>query len=360
MDSYNRRVWLGQAGALLAGIGGCTSKPRPSASTDTARHTGSAHRPTTAAPQLSAAPAVATVDPAWQAALINDRNFAQPVLFTWTTAAQIAELRRTKRLLVHRRSKSGQLSRFDTELETRTTDAMAGLLRTGPLSLRRFAWSQAWATLRGWPGETYGSHLIRVRLKPDALVARFEAGSDQPWRISTLTGRPVQVEEVQADPSRLAAIYHVAKRSESTDGVSTFREYVLCSESQIAEWSYGTLAIKQRLEREEALVRSLASHAPPDALRLSTPPPVWSSTPPKLPRDYYHGAIAFLNDNYRFTQASLKATADEVAAIVSGAPLVIEPKVAFAAQARPAPTVKPRPKKPPKSWKKKRCWGTFC
>ncbi len=359
MDRYNRRVWLGQAGALVAGVGGCTSKPRPSASTGTARETSPARRPPPSAQPPPSASAVAAVDPSWQSALVNDGNFAQPVLFTWTTADQIAELRRTKRLLVHRRSKSGELSRFDTALEARTTDPMARLLRAGPLSLRRFAWSQAWATLRGWPGENYGAHLIRVRLKPEALVARFEPASDQPWSVSTLTGRPVPLDEVQAKPSRLAAIYHVVKVGATTEGSSVYREYVLCSESQIAEWSYGTLAIKQQLEREEALVRSFVPYAPPDASSPSRAPQVWSAAPPKVPRDYYDGAVAFINENYRFTKAVLKATADEVAAVVSGAPLVVEPTVAFAAQARPVPTVKPRPMEP-KKWRKKRCWGTFC
>jgi hypothetical protein len=71
--------------------------------------------------------------------------------------------------------------------------------------------------------------------------------------------------------AKIAAVLHIkwkvtAQRYEATRGGDVFkpirsgyREYVLCNESMIAEWSMGTPEIVDELRRERDLIRSLSS-----------------------------------------------------------------------------------------------------
>jgi hypothetical protein len=195
---------------------------------------------------------------------VSDASFARGELYSWTTDDSVKELRRTHTLITKTQSTIYGPAMFDRLLDI-STETMSLVLRQPSLAKRRFAWSSPWATIMGFPGETYGNRLVRIKLKPDAIIGRFDASAPTPWRFATLDGKEIAEEDVKKEIHRLAAVYHVHKANVKPSGPffggSSLREYVLCNESMIEEWSVGTEQTQARLERDYALVSGLAQAA---------------------------------------------------------------------------------------------------
>jgi len=194
---------------------------------------------------------------------VSDDKPVQRVLYTWTTEAQIEELTKTKVLLS--RSESAKLgpAAFDRELAARpATDAVAKLLRNPGFAKKRFAWSAPWATAFGLTGEPYGDRLVRIELTDDAIVGRFAATSGA-WTFFDLQGNAVDEKVVLAHPERLAAVLHTS--DDAGSGRPAYREYVVCNESRILEWSVATEAITKLLDDAADQIELLAKSPPVDA-----------------------------------------------------------------------------------------------
>src|SRR6185369_1320083 len=101
----------------------------------------------------------------------------------------------------------------------------------------RFAWTNAWATVLGWPGEKYGDQLLRVTLRPNAWLAFHQARTKQ-WRFFDASGRPVTQAAVLKAPERLAGVYFIQDLYDVMGSMGTFavgvgtpyREVVLVNE----------------------------------------------------------------------------------------------------------------------------------
>ncbi|MEZ4315669.1 MAG: hypothetical protein R3F14_47240 [Polyangiaceae bacterium] len=308
--------------------------------------------------------------------LTNDDHLRR-VLYTWTTKEQIDELRGTKVLLSRTESPTRGRSYFDVMMDVRWNagDKFAGLLRAPAFQKARFAWHAPFATLLGWPGESYGTELLQVTLKPEALIAMYRTSS-QKWEIQDLAGKTVTEAEAIRRPERIAAVFfvHDAVSIPSTTspspsgrsrGYEAYREYVLCNESMIESWSFGTEAIAKELATEadalDAAAAHFERHRPPeqrtDRWNAHVAMLVWPSLVPlEAPKELYEAALAFPNPSYEINPASLRTLAKTLREMKpSGLGLSHTPNMKFPG-AHPVPVPPPPP--PPPAWKKK--WrGTF-
>lgn len=258
-------------------------------------------------------------------AAVHHDDFARRVLYTWTTAAQVDALRRSRRLLVAD-GDVGERSPYLRALD-RLVDAhpLAAILRDHPgHRRRRYAWVSPFATVLGLGERRYGDALVRIDLAEDALVVGFRPHAAQPFVLEDMSGEPVDLAVALADPGRIGAVYHVR---DGPDDPIAFREYVVCNESQVAAWSVATPDIRARLDAELALLESLRrgdlAHLPPAALRAPAAA-AWPTAPREpTPLDRWHARLAFDNERYRPTPANLAA----VAAALRGYDPAGEPQV---------------------------------
>jgi hypothetical protein len=108
---------------------------------------------------------------------------ARQTLYTWTTRAQIEELARDRVLLTRTESPVHGPAYYDQIVAARAAagDALAQKLRTPAFAKARHAWANPWATLLGWPDESYGDELIAVTLKPEAWTLALST-SKEGWK----------------------------------------------------------------------------------------------------------------------------------------------------------------------------------
>lgn len=275
-----------------------------------------------AAPAPVAAPAVApAVTPsaaleAWlRAAAVTDTTYARRTLYSWASPPAVARLRRDDELFDDAQLPEGPTAyvQWVEHLASRddSTGAIAKILLGHPdLARRRYAWVRPWATRLGMV-RAYGDQLIAVTLESDAIIGRLDASLDVPWEFRDLDDRVVPIGRVLADPSRVAAIYHVRR-----DAEPHFREYVLCNESVIASWSLATPEIADVIAEDAAFVRELA----PIVAEVAA----------------YADVRAFGVDHYAPTPAMLTAVADALEASAQvGRPHRVAPKHRFRRRAAP-------------------------
>jgi hypothetical protein len=249
-------------------------------------------------------------------AVTHDR-FARRTLYTWTTGDQIDELRRSRQLLVRSESPARGATYVEQVLHALAErgDAVATLLDTTTYARSRFAWPSPWATRGGWPGEDYGDHLIRVTLKPDAVVLALST-STAAFVARDLDNVAVPLADVIAHPERIAAIYFVSDGAAGSRNLpltgSVYREYVLCNEAMIAGWSVGTDEIAHELDVEartlETLVRYVQSSPAPRAFITRT---AWAAVDRRdnRPERAFAAALALDSVRYRLDRDSLAALA---------------------------------------------------
>jgi len=278
---------------------------------------------------LAAMPAAADITaPASPGAfdyLRSDAQFgnalALRVAYTWTTAEQIAELRAGGPLFSRSESPQYGPSLFDRAMiaQAAAGERWAKLLRQPEYRRARFAWTNPWATLLGWPAESYGDQLIRIELREDAWLA-VHAAQAGGCHFVDVYGRRVKAEQVMATPRRLAGVYFIQDRVWARATMGTFvgageamyRELVLCNEAMIASFEVGTAAPKEALRRAIAGLGALRRELGKPAAKASVQ--VWSgtvarrwmtSTPPSAALDAYEAALAFPNQFYQPSDAQL-------------------------------------------------------
>ena len=262
--------------------------------------------------------------------VVTHEDFARSVFYTWTSPEQIAALRSSKTLLVARATAASRNSPFLRGLAERVQrhqsgDRIAALLLNHPaLDRRRYAWTSPFATVLGLGERSYGTALIKVVLRPEAVLARFDPERSPPFVFVDLQGRAVPEAAVLAAPERLGAVYHVRTRGPS-DFVP-FREYILCSEAMVLSFAVATDELRERLAAETALLRSLrgAFAKLPQAESAKSAVPLWPQLPDPAPLvASWRAALAFDNRKYRPLPANLDKIIAALAAYDgSGAPLV--------------------------------------
>lgn len=241
---------------------------------------------------------------------VNDRNYAQRVLYSWTTVEQVAELRTAHRALVrtaHTTARGQQPSPFNRWLFTHrmgpsATAQISRLLVDDPvLMYRRYAWTSPYATSLGLGPRSYGTALIRLQLRANAYWLRLDPSqSGREFTAFDAQQQSVELTQVLAEPQRIAVVYHVRDRDR---GRVPFREYVLCNEAMIEQWSVGTSEIAREIAAETELLSRLAQRAEP-----SQP---WSIQSWRVLEDnaselsQYVATLAFDTPAYRWQPAAL-------------------------------------------------------
>ncbi len=264
-----------------------------------------------APPATGSAPAVTTPDHAALAArlrthVVTHDDFVRSVFYTWTSAEQIAALRSSKTLLVARATPQTRNSPFLRGLNDRVQhhqvgEKIAALLLAHPaLDRRRYAWTSPFATVLGLGERSYGSSLVKVVLRPEAVLVRYDPENQPPFVFVDMRGKAVAESDVLAAPERLGAIYHVRTRGPS-DFVP-FREYILCNEAMVLSFSIATSDIRARLAEETALLRALRSafaNLPPAEAKKSAMPSWPKLTDASALLQLWRAALAFDNRKYR-------------------------------------------------------------
>jgi hypothetical protein len=253
---------------------------------------------------------------------VSDDDFYRPVLYSWTTPAGIAALRNTRRLLVATATTGGFVSPFLRALALTATRRgpgrdLARTLITDPVLLRRrYAWPHPFATVLGLGDRTYGTALIRIELRPEAWIGRFDPAAADPFTFRDASGATIAIADVLAHPARIGAIFHVR-----TELAVPFREYVVCSAAMVASWSVATPEIRAELDAELATIAAVARVASSTSARASS---AWAHGGTADWLAGWHAALAFDNPRYRATPAALATLAAALAAYdPAGAPLSV-------------------------------------
>lgn len=286
----------------LAGLGACVAaSPSVEPPTDAQPLDAQAEFSTRAAPK-PADPARAGL----AARAVYDDDFARATLYTWTRVEQLEQLRASKRLLVADAKTGGWSSPFHRALADIPDDGsvvatLAHQLREHPeLRRHRYAWPNPFATTMGLGARRYGDALVQIDLAPEAWIGRFEPDADEPLRFVDLEGAPVELATVASAPTRIAAIFHVNGPPRER---LAFREYVVCSEAMVREWSIATPELRAVVEVEVELLEQLREQTFAQLPRAAILEPAaldWARTPARpTALALWHATLAFDNPRYR-------------------------------------------------------------
>jgi hypothetical protein len=245
---------------------------------------------------------------------VSDADFYRPVLYTWTTASSVEALRASHVLLVATASSGGFVSPYHRAVAKLASagSEIGRILRDDPdLARCRYAWPAPFATVRGLGAHAYGNALIRIELRPEAWIGRFDPAAADPFSFVDVTGARVDPAAVLAHPERIGAIFHVhLDRSRAA-----FREYVVCSPAMIASWSMATPEIRAELDAEIALAIALRSQTSSHGEPASPATPTWSSgVAPSSTLARWHAALAFDTAKYRLDPFRLGQLIEALAA----------------------------------------------
>lgn len=295
------------------------------------------------------------------------------VVFTWTTAEQLEALKAGERFLSREESPTRGPSIFDLVVQrlAGAGDPAAGLLREPRFRRARFAWSAAWPTLRGWEGETYGDRLLRVVLRPEALVLRLHARRGF-LGAAELSGRAVPITEVTAHPERLAAVLFVqdfgpgyGSMLGSAAETALYREVVLVNEAMLESWESGTDAIDRELDRSVDLVTAFRGYLASGCVRsLPTVSALaaWGlAGDEEDPVRAWYRALSIAGSRYDPSVPVLDALLAALGRVPRGSPRVtpLPTAAALAAPAVTAPAPAPARRPPPSRPPQRRQGGTF-
>jgi hypothetical protein len=275
---------------------------------------------------------------------------AHRVLYSWTSQEQADELRRTRRLLTKGPAASA-LSLYDTTIwGLYETDDIARALFNPPFHRQRYAWPHPWATRLGGDEKPYGDALVRITLKPEALVVTLRSGgtANPDWAFFDMQNRMVPPAEGRARMASVAAVYHAHEAPEGAPRATVFREYVVCNESMVESWELSTEPVAAELERDLHAVDLMARFAGGRADWFRRVGPFQPSDPSRgawlapgtaqSAEASYVRALAFANERYWPLATHLEELRASLrAARQTGEPLAFRPRVAPPTLPRPLP-----------------------
>ncbi len=214
----------------------------------------------TAPTDVPSASRALTLDERVEAYEVDDDRPWRERLYSWLAPQRAAELAQHGQVLTATPTSGPYLSPFSKWIararhRSDRVGAIARALQSSPdLSRYRYAWSAPYATAMGFRGQPYGTALVRVDLRSDALVLRLDTADAALFRLFDREQREVPIERWEHVRPRIAAVYHVRR---GADVRVPFREYVLCNAAAFARWSLGTQDIRDELTREQQLVDDL-------------------------------------------------------------------------------------------------------
>ena len=186
----------------------------------------------------------------------------QRVFYSWTTDEQVTELRGGTELF-SRSERAGQgRGLLFTELAAYGSSGvgaeatLADTLANDTFAKARFGWPNPWATLLGFPGESYGNQLLKIELMPEAWIAYFDGQSLSVFNADNIY---VPIETALANPQRIGAIFYRSRAEAGRTYCGTFsmggvgfREFALGNIAMVARWSLATPEIAERLKADVA------------------------------------------------------------------------------------------------------------
>jgi hypothetical protein len=271
---------------------------------------------------------------------------SQRVFYSWTTDEQVAELRAGGPLFSRSESPGKgrglamtQLAEFASQ-GSDPVHQLAAALASNVFAKLRFSWPNPWATLMGWPGETYGNQLLQVTLRPDAWIASYN--ERRGLLVYDSNNQVISAEVAAASPERIGAIYFESESAENSvycgtfsQGSVAFREYVLGNLQMVQSWSLATTEIAARLDSDIATLEAFSA----DLACRQLPPPQteWSAGAQCAPRGgasvdprsslyYYDLALGIPSELYWPSQENLAALIAALkASSPAGEPLAVNP-----------------------------------
>lgn len=306
--------------------------PSPSDSAIVGTNPSAVPTPTTASP-----PQALTLEERLDKLGVTDKRFVRKELYSWTTSEQIAKLRQTKMLLVATAKSRGGPSPYSSLLirlsqGTGVSRDVAKLLSEHPgLTKRRYAWPAPFATSVPLGERSYGHALVHIVLNDNSFVAKLDPLEKEVFSFVDLDDNPVATSVAIAHPERIAAVFHVRRKP---DGGPRFREYIVCNESMIEQWSIGTPHERAVVTENVALVEALLRSPLVTALDKNTPldaASAWSSRSDKPTLlDAWRRALAFDSPRYKPSRDTLGAITTSLAAYdAAGDPLEHKPSMVF-------------------------------
>ena len=268
------------------------------------------------------------------------------VLYSWTTEEQAAELRAGGPLFSRSESPGKgrglamtQLAAFGAK-GSEPVHSLAAKLADTVFAKLRFSWTNPWATLMGWPGETYGNQLLQVTLRPEAWIAYF-TGSDS-LRVRDMAGNLVDISSATANPERIGAIYFESKGAEDltycgtfSQGAVDFREFVLGNLAMVQTWSLSTPEIAARLQADIAALEAFSANLtcrglpPPQASWAQDVSCTFSGNAPydlERPLSTYDSALAIPSELYYPSPENIAAIVAALKlSLPQGEPLTVNP-----------------------------------
>ncbi|HET7543403.1 MAG TPA: hypothetical protein VFK05_26195 [Polyangiaceae bacterium] len=266
--------------------------------------------------------------------------------YSWTTDEQVAELRAGGPLFSRSESPGKgrglamtQLAEFAAK-GTEPGHALAGTLANTVFAKLRFSWPNPWATLLGFPGESYGNQLLRVTLRPEAWIASFsERGG---FSVYDSNNQRVDMQIAAASPERIGAVYFESDSVEGSNycgtysyGAVAFREFVLGNLQMVQSWSLATPEISARLQADIAVLQAFAAELacrqlPPSLAEWSDgaqcAPRGGTSVDPRSSLYHYDLALGLPSELYWPSQENLAALIAALqASMPQGEPLVVNP-----------------------------------
>jgi hypothetical protein len=264
---------------------------------------------------------------------------ARRVLYSWTTAEQLEELR-TDPVLLTRTEQAGlgrgyAFTSID-ELAARGSapeNQLLSQLGNELFQEARYAWPSPWATRMGFPGEDYGDRLVEITLKPEALivVVRDMVG----MAVIDLQNQIVPVEDALGQLERIGAVYFL--RTEIA-GSGTFRscsggyrEFIVGNEAMVERWAIETEDMRARIEADAARIDGFL-----ELLRGSVPAvnPATFADQVACQWDYgaasevdiYYRALALASELYLPRPAELTSISETLRqSLFEPNPLIVEP-----------------------------------
>lgn len=206
--------------------------------------------------------------------VVRTHGIARNPLYSWTTERQVAELRADPVLLTRAVSSTGERTQLSMVIAAgaAAADPIAQVLAAERFQKGRYAWVSAWPTLRGWPDESYGNQLLRIELKPEALIVNASGGG---FTVVDLKGDAVDAALALEHPERIGAVYFVnVPEDERANcgtfangcGTGTYREYFINNEQMVQRWELGTQAVLDEIERGISVVSALRMQVASGAL----------------------------------------------------------------------------------------------
>lgn len=263
-------------------------------------------------------------------------------LYSWTTDEQVDEIR-AGAVLLTRSEREGLGPGYAFEKMQLLTampgeiGELAAVLTSESFAKGRYAWPNPWATRMGWPGETYGNRLLRIVLKPDALIVVFVGGS---LSVIDSTNAQVTLTEALAQPERLAGFYFIKDFTQGgpfcgsfSGGGNVYREFIISNENMIEEWSLETETIRQRLlddiarlETYFARTRACPERSDPVGWNLRVGCQWQGGGTSTFEQGRYEAALAMPSPAYLPAPAQLAALIDTLRGdLFEPAPLVVRP-----------------------------------